>query len=155
MEALEATMKKHNMNIDSSSSNSSSHEHALSSSGFPFNATSTFSSYSNEWLIDFGAFYQMGKDKAIFSTVNECNTKKILVCDDKSLSVTRFGTIQLDDDVFNDVLCVPSLSNKSLSKYQITHSSEEKTIEFSSHQVRLYKLAGCTNLTTLGHHLFH
>jgi hypothetical protein len=50
MEALEATMKKHNINLDSSSSNSSSHGHALSASGFSFNATSTSS--SNEWLID-------------------------------------------------------------------------------------------------------
>jgi hypothetical protein len=47
MEGLEATMKKHNINIDSSSS---SHGHALFSSGFFFNATSTSS--SNEWPID-------------------------------------------------------------------------------------------------------
>jgi hypothetical protein len=40
MAALEATMKKHNIIIDSASS-SSSHGHALSMSGFSFNATST------------------------------------------------------------------------------------------------------------------
>jgi hypothetical protein len=60
MEALEATMKKHNINIDSSSS----HGHALSSSGSSFNANSTSS--SNEWLNDFGAYYHMAKDKTIF-----------------------------------------------------------------------------------------
>jgi hypothetical protein len=72
MEVLEATMKKHNINIDSSSS---SHGHALSASGFSFNATSTSS--SDEWLIDYGESYHMAKDKAIFFSLNECNTKKI------------------------------------------------------------------------------
>jgi hypothetical protein len=63
MAALEATMKKHNINIDSTSS-SSSHGHALFDSGFSFNTTSTSS--SNEWLIDSGEYYHMDKDKDIF-----------------------------------------------------------------------------------------
>jgi hypothetical protein len=50
MEGLEATMKKHNINIDSSSSNSSSHGHVLSTSSFSFNAS--FTSSFDEWLID-------------------------------------------------------------------------------------------------------
>jgi hypothetical protein len=81
MEALEATMKKHNINLDSSSSssNSSSHGHALYAFGFSFNATST-SSY-DEWIIDSRAYYHMAKDKAIFSTLNVCNTKQICVGD--------------------------------------------------------------------------
>ena len=73
MVALEATMKKHNINIDSTSS-SSSHGHALSASSFSFNATST-SSY-DECLIDSGPSYHMAKDKAIFSTLNECSTRR-------------------------------------------------------------------------------
>jgi hypothetical protein len=44
IESLEATMKKHNIGVDSISS-SSSHRHALSAFGFSFNATSTSSSY--------------------------------------------------------------------------------------------------------------
>jgi hypothetical protein len=43
MEALEATLKKHNTSIYSSSS--SSHGHELSTFGFSFSATSTCSSY--------------------------------------------------------------------------------------------------------------
>jgi hypothetical protein len=42
MKALEATMKKHTISIDSTTS-SSSHGHALCSSGFSFNRTSTSS----------------------------------------------------------------------------------------------------------------
>jgi hypothetical protein len=73
MVALEATMNKNNINIDSTSS-SSSHGHALSSYGFSFNTTST--STFDEWIIDSGAFFHMDKDRDMFSTLNECNTKK-------------------------------------------------------------------------------
>jgi hypothetical protein len=89
----------------------------------------------DEWLIDSGASYHMAKDKAIFSALNECNTKKIFVGDDRSLSVVGSRTVQVDNGHFNDVLCVPSLSCNLLSVYQITHSGEGKTVEFSPHQV--------------------
>jgi hypothetical protein len=132
MEVLEVAMKKHNISINSTSS---SHGHALYASGFSFNSTSTTTSSSDEWLIDSGASYHMAKDKAIFSALNECNTKKIFVGDDRSLSVVGSRTVQVDNGHFNDVLCVPSLSCNLLSVYQITHSGEGKTIEFSPHQV--------------------
>jgi hypothetical protein len=134
MASLEAAMKKHNINIDSTTS-SSSHGHALSASSFSFNATSTSSSSSNEWLIDSRASYHMAKDKYIFFVQNECNTNKIFVGDDSSLSVVGSGIVQVDNGHFSDVLCVPSISCNLLSLYQITHSSEGKTIEFSPHQV--------------------
>jgi hypothetical protein len=78
MKSLEAMMKKHNINIDSTSY-SSSHGHALSTSGFSFNTTSTSTFTSDEWLIDFGASYHMAKDRAIFYTLNECNTKGLSI----------------------------------------------------------------------------
>jgi hypothetical protein len=110
MESLKAAMKKHTINIDytSSSSSSFSHGHALSAFGFSFNATSTSS--FDEWIIDSRASYHMDKEKSIFSTLNECNTKKIFVGDDRSRSVVGSGTVQVDNGHFNDVLCVPSLS---------------------------------------------
>jgi hypothetical protein len=133
MEALEVVMKNHNINIDSSSSNSSSHEHAFSSSSFFLNATSTSS--FDEWLIEYGASYHMAKDKAVFFILNKYNTKKIFVVDDRSLSVVGSRTVQVYNGHFNDVLCVPSLSCNLLSIYQITHSGEGKTVEFSLHRV--------------------
>jgi hypothetical protein len=114
METLEAVMKKHNISIDSTSSYFS-HGHALSASSFSFNTTSISS--SDEWLIDSGASYHMAKDRDIFSALNECNTKKIFVGDDRSLSVEGSGTIQVENCHFNDVLCVPSLSSNILSVY--------------------------------------
>jgi len=125
-------MKKHNINIDSTSS---SHGHALFASGFSFNSNYTTTSSSNEWLIDSGASYHMAKDKAIFSSLNECNTKKIFVAYDRSLSVVVSRTVQVDNGHLNDVLCVQSLSCNLLSVYQITHSGEGKTVDFSPHQV--------------------
>jgi hypothetical protein len=77
MEALEATTKKHNINLDSSSSNSSSHGHVLSTSSFSFNATSTSS--SNYWLIDCGASYRMAKDKTIFILLMDVTPNKYLL----------------------------------------------------------------------------
>jgi hypothetical protein len=95
MEVLEEAMKKHNISIDSNTSSSSSHGHALSSSGFSSNTTSTSS--FDEWVIDSGASYHMAKDKDIFSSLNECNTKKISVGDDRSLSVVGTGAVQVDN----------------------------------------------------------
>jgi hypothetical protein len=151
MAGLEVVLKKHNISIDSNSF-SSSHGHALYASSFSFNTTSTSShghalyasSFSfnttstssfDEWLIDSGASYHMVKDRDIFSSLNECNTKKIFVGDDRSLSVEGYGKVQVKNGHFNDVLCVPSLSCNLLSVYQITYSGEGKTIEFSPHQV--------------------
>ena len=90
MEALEAAMKKHNIHLDTSSTSSSGQElygsaYASSRSGYALNVSSS----SHEWLIDFGASYHMGKDKAMFATLNDCNTKNIFVGDDRSLSVDR------------------------------------------------------------------
>jgi hypothetical protein len=144
MASLEAVMKKHNINIDYNSS-SSSQGHALFASGFSFNTTYTSSS-SDEWLIDFGASYHMAKDKDIFSSLNECNTKKIFVGDDRSLSVVGSRIVQVDNGHFKDVLCVPSLSCNLLSVYQITHSGECKTVEFSPHQVVIKDLKHLKNV---------
>ena len=76
MAALEATMKKHNINLDLFAK-STFQGHALCAFGFSFNASSSSSSYfsSNKWLIDYGASYHMAIDKSIFTALNECNTK--------------------------------------------------------------------------------
>jgi hypothetical protein len=147
MEALEAVMKKHNINIDSTYS-SSSHGHALSASGFSFNTTSNSS--LDEWLIDYGASYHMAKDKDIFFALNECNTKKIFVGDDISPRVVGSGKVQVDNGHFNDVLCVPSLSCNLLSVYQITHSGEGKIVEFSPHQVVIKDIKDPKHVLAIG-----
>ena len=107
MEALETTMNKHHIILDSSLE-STSHGHALCASGYPYTASS--SSTSNEWVIDYGASYHMAKDQAIFSTMHECNTKQIFVGDERSLSVVGYGTVPVENGHFSDVLCVPRIS---------------------------------------------
>ena len=84
MASLEAAMNKHHINIDLSSE-STSHGHALCTSCFSY--TVSFSSTSNEWLIESGASYHIDKDQAIFSIIHEFNTKQIFIGDGRSLSV--------------------------------------------------------------------
>ena len=91
MATLEAAMKKHHISLDSSSE-STSHGHALFASCYSY--TESYST-SNEWLIDSRASYHMAKDQAIFSTMHECNTKKIFVGDDRSISVVGYGTVSV------------------------------------------------------------
>ena len=77
-------------------------------SGYSYTASS--SSTSIEWLIDSRASYHMARDKAIFSTMHECNTKQIFFSDDRSLSVVGSGIVPIENGHFSDVLCVPKIS---------------------------------------------
>ena len=130
MAALEVAMKKHHISLDSFSE-STSHGHVLCASGYSYTAYS--SSTSNECLIEYGASYHMAKDQAIFSTMHECNTKKIFVGVDRSLSVVGYRTVPVENGHFSDVLCVPRISCNLLSVYQITHSGEGKNVTFTPH----------------------
>ena len=111
MEAFEVEMKKHNIHVEPTSTSTSGMALSAcrcqsSQSGYALNVSSS-SSHSHEWLIDSGASYHMAKNKAMFSSLNDCNTKNIYVGDDSSLSVVGIETIHLENGQFNDVLCVP------------------------------------------------
>jgi hypothetical protein len=67
-----------------------------------------------------------------------------------SLSVIGSGTIQVYNGIFNDVLRVPSISCNLLSMYQIIHSCEGKTIEFSPHQAIIKDLKYPKNVLANG-----
>ena len=101
MEALEATMNKHNIYLDTSSTSSLRQTiyasiYASSGPGCAL-SDSSYSSSSHEWLIDSGSSYHMGKEKAMFWDLDYCNTKNIYVGDDKSLRVVGFGIVHLDN----------------------------------------------------------
>jgi hypothetical protein len=90
------------------------------------------------------------KDKAIFSTLNECNTKQIFVGDDRSLSVVRSRIVHLNDGHINDVLCVSNLSCNLLLVYQTTHLGEDRTVEFSPHQVVIKYFKDLKHIIAIG-----
>jgi hypothetical protein len=92
----------------------------------------------------------MAKDRDIFSSLNECNTKKVIFSDDRSLCVEGSGTVQVENGHFNDVLCVPILSCNLLSVYQITHLGEGKTVDFSPHQVVIKDLKDPKHVLAIG-----
>ena len=75
MEALKSAMKKHKIHLDTSSISSLRQElfssiYAPFRIGYSLNVTS--SSPSHEWLIDSRGPYHMAKDKAMFSSLNDC-----------------------------------------------------------------------------------
>ena len=105
---------------------------------------------SSDLLVDSGASYHMAKNKAMFSSLNDCNTKNIYVGDDRYLSVVGSGTIHLDNGQCNDVLCVPTLSCNLLFVYQITHSGEGKRVEFSPHDVVIKDLRDPRHILATG-----
>ena len=100
MEASEATMKKHNIHLNTSSTSYfgqvlSTFGYSPSTLGYAHNVSSY--SPSHEWLIDYGASYHIAKDKATFLAFNDCNTKNIYVGDDISLSIVGYGRVHLDN----------------------------------------------------------
>ena len=92
----------------------------------------------------------MAKDKAIFSTIHECNTKQIFVGDDRSLGVVGSGTVPVENGHFSDVPSVPKISCNLLSVYQITHSGEGKTVMFTPHQVVIKDFKNPQNVLATG-----
>jgi hypothetical protein len=106
--------------------------------GYALSVTS--SSPSQEWLIHSGAFYHMVKDKVVFSSLNNCNTKNIIVGDDKYLSDVGSRIVHLNNGQFKDVLCVQNMSCNILYVYQIIHSGEGKSVLFTPHQVVIWDL---------------
>jgi len=79
-------------------------------------------------LIDSRESYHMAKDKDIFFSLNEYITKNIFFGEYKYLSVVGYGTVQVDNVHFNDVLFFPNISFNLLLVYQINHSGQGKTI---------------------------
>lgn len=50
------------------------------------------------------------------------------------------GSIEVDGGTFNNVLCVPTLSSKLLSVYEITHSGTDKIVDFTPDSVLIRDL---------------
>lgn len=51
------------------------------------------------------------------------------------MNIIGKGFVNIGDGTFNDVLCVPHLSNNHLSVYQVTHSGAGKIVEFTPDSV--------------------
>ena len=105
-------MKEHNIYLDTYLTTYLRRElfssgYAPSTQVYPLNISS---SPSHVWLIDYEASYNMAKDKAMFSTLNDCHTKNTYVGDDRSLSVVGSRIVHMDNGQFKYVLCAPTLS---------------------------------------------
>jgi hypothetical protein len=72
----------------------------------------------------------MENTKDILSSVTACTRPPILMGDDSLVEVTRKGRVELDHEIFENVLHVPKLSVNLLSVYHITHIGSRKKVEF-------------------------
>ena len=86
----------------------------------------------------------------MFSSLNNCDPKNIYVGDDRSLSVTRFGIVHLNNGQFKDVLFVPKLTYNLLSVYQITHSVGCTSVLFTPHQDLICDLKYLEHVLAIG-----
>ena len=123
-------MKKHNINLDSSSEYTSQ-GHALCALVTLILHLLLLLQMNGSLILEHIIIWL--RTNPSFVTMHECNTKQIFVGDDRSISVVGSGTVPVENGHFSDVLCVPKISCNLLSVYQITHSGEGKTVTFTPH----------------------
>ena len=87
----------------------------------------------------------MVKHKCNFIACNDCNTNFFSVVGDVGSITTKEYNIH-----FNNVLCVLILCCNLKLKYQITHSSKGRIVEFSSHQVVIKDLKDPKHVLAFG-----
>lgn len=130
LEALNEAMKQHNISVSKPSS--SGKGHALS-------ARSLHAS-SRSWIFDLGASHHMTHSSESLQSLYDRRISQIEVGNSSQLNVQGSSTVQFDNGCINNVLIVPDISSNLLSIYQICHSSDGKTIEFSPNSVVIREL---------------
>lgn len=155
IDELTHIIKKHNIDLpkvykkDDSSTSTSSHSKGkgqafmASTSGKTHSfgtrkgkaLCATISHDSKRWLLDSGASHHMASSQSMFSTFEPCTMPQILMGNHTYKDVIGKGSIGIGDNSFNNVLCVPHLTNNLLSIYQITHSATKRVVEFTPDSV--------------------
>lgn len=85
----------------------------------------------------------------MFSSFEPCVKSPILMGNNTYMSVIEKDSIYIGDGTFNDVLCVPHLSNNLLSIYHITHGGVGKTMEFTPDSVIIQDLESREIIATM------
>jgi hypothetical protein len=92
----------------------------------------TISSSYNRWILDSGSSNHMVASKHYFSSFVPCTRPPMLMGDKTPMRVCEEGSVDLDYGIFHNVLHILNISMNLLSIYQITHSSTNKWVEFTS-----------------------
>lgn len=108
----------------------------------------TTSHDSGRWLLDSGASHHMASSQSMFSTFEPCHMPQILMGNHTYMDVIGKTSIAIGDNSFNDVFCVPHLTNNILSIYQITHGETRKTVEFTPNSLIIRDLESGENIAT-------
>jgi len=105
VEALDATMMHHKIKLDPPPFSYGSHS-KLESLYVPKCNVNVKTSFVYDWILYSVASHHMAKDKAMFYTLDDHNTKKFCVGDNRSLGVVGLGIVKLDEIVLNHILCI-------------------------------------------------
>lgn len=119
LNALEEVMKKHNISIDK--------RHALSAQAI--------CKCTDNWILDSGASHHMTSCQDLLPSTSPSYISQIVVGDSTQLQVLGSGTVQMTLGCINNVLLIPEISANLLFIYQICHSGNGKTVEFSPNEV--------------------
>ena len=92
---------------------------------------------SSAYIIDFGASNHMVASKESFSTLSLSKGPNIHMGDDSHIPTKGRGSVRAKHGEFKNVLYVPSLANKMLYIYQMTHTSSPKRVTFDSDSVEI------------------
>ena len=85
----------------------------------------------SSWILDSGASNHMATSKDEFSSIEESTRSPIYLGDATPAKVCEEGIVDLEGGCFKNVLHVPSLSEKILSIYHITHSISGRKVELT------------------------
>ena len=137
---MSALLQKRNFDIPSTSHRSSSSS-LFQSNGIDIGKgralCETTIPYSSRWLLDSGASHHMSSSHNLFSSFEVSPTPYILMGNKNVIIVCGKGSIDIDDGIFHDVLCVLSFSSNLLSIYYITHSGTSNIVEFAQDSVHI------------------
>lgn len=115
MNVLDDTIKKHNISIGKG--------HAL--------LAQAIGRSIDYWILHLGASHHMTPYEDLLPSTSHTNISQITLGDSAQHRVLGLGTMQLTNGCINNVLPVPKISTNLLSIYQICHSGDGKTTEFS------------------------
>ena len=133
-------MKQHNILVSKPSS---------SSKGIPL-STDASCAFSNSYIFDSGASHHITYSCELFPYPSYCNISQITVGYSSQIDVRGLGTVQLDDGCINNVFLVLHISTNFLSIYQICHTGNWKTVEFSPNDVVIRELHNPETIVAFG-----
>jgi hypothetical protein len=108
----------------------------------------SINSSPNSWIVYSGASHHMAATKEIYSSLDACKGRPILMGDNSPVEVTDKGRIELTIGSFEYVVHVPKLSVNLLSMYHMKKSGTRKRFIFTHDAVDTYDMQTNSRVVT-------